>query len=200
MLFSKYLFSYLYLVVDSDRVLNVGRDKAAKIIFHNFDNHIDFYFLYFFPLYWPALKTFSNNFEITSIFQCLIKHFYLIHVRILITNLYLTHDSVCNDIRSYRNIQVRRRIRIIFKSFIRAPLWCDVGYILQWHAEIGLFNAKLVKYPFKYKYRANVCRANLNKFYTVCCKFLLLLICASDIEINPGPRKNNTSCKFSFCH
>ena len=30
--------------------------------------------------------------------------------------------------------------------------------------------------------------------------FLLLLICASDIELNPGPRKNNTSYNFSFCH
>ena len=30
--------------------------------------------------------------------------------------------------------------------------------------------------------------------------FLLLLICAGDIELNPGPRKNNTSYSFSFCH
>ena len=29
---------------------------------------------------------------------------------------------------------------------------------------------------------------------------LLLLICASDIELNPGPRKNDTSYNFSFCH
>ena len=30
--------------------------------------------------------------------------------------------------------------------------------------------------------------------------FLLHLICPSDIELNPGLRKNNTSYNFSFCH
>ena len=30
--------------------------------------------------------------------------------------------------------------------------------------------------------------------------FLLFLICAGDIELNTGPRKNNTSANFSFCH
>ena len=72
--------------------------------------------------------------------------------------------------------------------------------LLQWREEIGIFNTKLVKYPFKSKYRANVCRRNLNKFYTICCMILLLLISAGDIELNPGPRKNNTSYNFSFCH
>ena len=72
--------------------------------------------------------------------------------------------------------------------------------ILQWLAEIGIFNAKVVKYPFRSKYRINVCSRNLNRFYTICCMFLLLLICAGDIELNPGPRKNNTSYNFSFCH
>ena len=72
--------------------------------------------------------------------------------------------------------------------------------ILQWRAEIGIFNTKLVKYPFKSKYRANVCPRNLNKFYTICCMFLLLLKCAGDIELNPGPRKSNTFYNFSFCH
>ena len=72
--------------------------------------------------------------------------------------------------------------------------------ILQWHAEIGIFNTKLVKYPFKSKYRANVCPRNLNKCYTICCMILLLLICAGDIGLNPDPRKNNTSYNFSFCH
>ena len=38
------------------------------------------------------------------------------------------------------------------------------------------------------------------EFYTICCMILLLLICAGDIELNPGPRKNNTSYNFSFCH
>ena len=72
--------------------------------------------------------------------------------------------------------------------------------ILQWRAEIGIFNTKLVKYPFKFKYQANVCPRNLNQFYTICCVFSLLLICAGDIELNPGPRKNSTSYNFSFYH
>ena len=72
--------------------------------------------------------------------------------------------------------------------------------ILQWRAEIGIFNTKYVKYPFKSKYWASVCPRNLDNFYTICYIFLLLLICAGDIELNPGPRKNNTSYNFSFCH
>ena len=30
--------------------------------------------------------------------------------------------------------------------------------------------------------------------------FLLHLTCAGDIELNPGPPKNNTFYNFSFCH
>ena len=44
--------------------------------------------------------------------------------------------------------------------------------ILQRRAEIGMFNAKLVKYM------ANACPRNLNKFYKICCVFLLFLIYA----------------------
>ena len=65
--------------------------------------------------------------------------------------------------------------------------------ILQWRAEIGIFNAKLVKYPCRSKYRVNVCPRNF-------CMFVLLLICAGGIDFNPGPRKNNNSYNFSFCH
>ena len=72
--------------------------------------------------------------------------------------------------------------------------------ILEWRAVVGIFNTKLVKYPFTSKYRANVCPRNLNKLYIICCMFLLLLICAGDIELNPGPKKSNTSYNFSFCH
>ena len=75
--------------------MNVGRDKTDNKIFHDFYNHFDFDFLIFF-LYQPALKMFFNNFEIIFIFQCLIILFYLIHVRILSSSLYLTHDSVCD--------------------------------------------------------------------------------------------------------
>ena len=119
--------SHENLVVDSDNVMNVRQDGTAKRIFHDFDNHFDFYFFIFFFLCQPALKMFSNNFEITNVFQCLIQHFYLIHVRMLSSNLYLTRDSVCNYTSSSMSIQVKRRIGIIFESFIGAPFWCDAS-------------------------------------------------------------------------
>ena len=46
----------------------------------------------------------------------------------------------------------------------------------------------------------NIGLMSVLEFYTICCMILLLLICAGDIELNPGPRKNNTSYNFSFCH
>ena len=64
---------------------------------------------------------FSNNFEITYIFQFLMIHFCLTHVRTLSTNLYLAHDSI------FRKIQIRRRIGIILEPFIRALFWRDAG-------------------------------------------------------------------------
>ena len=68
--------------------------------------------------------------------------------------------------------------------------------ILQWCAKTGIFNTKLVKYPFKSKYWTNIYSQNLNKYYTICYMFLLFLICAGDIELNPGSRKNITSFNF----
>ena len=41
-----------------------------------------------------SCKRFPNSSEITSTFQCLLKHFYLINVRSLNPNLYAAHDSV----------------------------------------------------------------------------------------------------------
>ena len=69
--------------------------------------------------------------------------------------------------------------------------------IMQWRREIGIFNAKLVAYPFKSEYQANAGLPDLKKFYTICCMLLLHFICASDIERNP--RKNNTSFDLSLC-
>ena len=80
------------------------------------------------------------------------------------------------------------------------PFGAILVSILQWCAENGIFNVKFVKYPFRSKYQVNVCPRNVNRFCTVCCMFSLLLICAGDIELNPGPRRNNTSYNFSFCH
>ena len=153
----------------------------------------------FFFLYQPALKVLSNNFEITYIFQCLIIHLYLILVRILSTSLYLTHDNVCSYTFSYRKIQLKRRIGIILELYsLEHSFGAMPVSILMWRAEIGIINAKLVKYPFRSKYRVTVCPRNLNKFYTICCMFLLLLICASDTELNPGPPKNTKIIIFLF--
>ena len=116
--------------------MNAGRYNTANIIFPWFWQSLWFWPFYVFFLYQSALKMFSNNFEITYIFQCLIIHFHLIHVSIVSTNLYLKHDSVCNYTFTYRNIQVRRRIGIIFGSFIRAPSWCDAG----WHFAVAPWN------------------------------------------------------------
>ena len=131
----------------------------------------------FFSFYQPAQEMFSSNFEITYIFQCLKTHFYLIHVYIFKTKLYQTHDSVCNYTFSYRNSQLRRRIGIVLESFFRAPFWCDAGQHSAVAGRNWNINAKLVKYPFRFKYRVNVCPRNLNKFYTICCMFVLLFIC-----------------------
>ena len=136
---------------------------------------------------------FSNNFEITNAFQCLIQHFYLIHVRMLSSNLYLTRDSVCNYSSSYISIQVRRRISLFSSHLLEHPFCAMPVSVLQWLVETGIFNTKLVKYPFKSKYWTNIYSQNLNKYYTICYMFLLFLICAGDIELNPDSRKNITS-------
>ena len=65
----------------------------------------------------PSLITFLMLYRLPS----------LIHVRIISIDLYLTHDSVCNYTFSYKKIQVKGRIGIIFESFITAPFWCDAG-------------------------------------------------------------------------
>ena len=52
---------------------------------------------------------------------------------------------------------------------------------------------------FKSKYQVDVFPWDLNKFYTISCMLLLLLISIGDIELNPDPRKNDTSYNFSFC-
>ena len=86
------------------------------------------------------------------------------------------------------------------KLFLRGdPFDAMPVSLLQWRAEIGIFSTKFVKYLYKSKNWHNVCPWYLNTFYTICCMFLLLLVCAGDIELNPGPIKNNASCNFSLC-
>ena len=176
---------------------------------------------------------FSNNSEITSIFQCLVTHVYWISIHIFSTNLYLTYDNVCNSGKeknwnylpviigestawkmSKNGIFFLVRIFLyldwieentdqknsVFGHFLRGdPFGAMSVSLLQWRAEIGIFSTKFFKYLYKSKYWHNVCPWYLNTFYTICCMFLLLLVCAGDIELNPGPIKNNASCNFSLC-
>lgn len=100
---------------------------------------------------------FHNSCEISSIFQFLVKHVYLMHARLLTTDSHLAHDSVCNYAFSYRNIQVKSRIGIIFELFIVVPFWCNAVSIFLRGVEIWIFNAKLnisilnICLPFKFK-------------------------------------------------
>ena len=73
-------------------------------------------------------------------------------------------------------------------EYLFGAIWVS---ILQWRAKIGILNAKLVKYPFKSKYRVNVS----SKFKQILhlLHVLLLLVCSGDIELKLGPRKNKTS-------
>ena len=53
----KFCTSHLNLVLDWD-VINVERDKTAKIIFHDFDKHFDKYIFMFFLLLASPKKVF----------------------------------------------------------------------------------------------------------------------------------------------
>ena len=75
-----------------------------------------------------------------------------------------TYGSVWSYKFSYSNIEVRRRIGIIANSFIRPLVGSMSVGILQWREEVGTYNGKPDKYPFKSKYQGNVCPQELNNF------------------------------------
>ena len=129
--------------------------------------------MYFFILFFFISASSKRVFKQLRDYLCFaaFNKTFLIHVCILNANLYLADDSVCNDALSCRNIQVRRIIRVIIGSSIRTPFRAIQVRILHWRAEIKTFNPKLVKYPFKFKYRANTCPRNFSKFNSICCMF-----------------------------
>ena len=62
------------------------------------------------------------------------------------------------------------------------PVGMKMVSIMQWHSEIGIFNAKLVTYSFKSKYWANVCPHNLilSAFFFTSDLFLIIYFCTFD--------------------
>ena len=70
---------------------------------------------------------------------------------------------------------------------------------MQWRVEIGVFDALFnVRYITKFSRSSH----SPSKIATVTVLIftLLLLFMLGDIELNPGPNKTNSSCKFSVCH
>ena len=71
--------------------------------------------------------------------------------------------------------------------------------VVQWRVEIGVFNGSCdVRYTAKFS-RSSYLHSKKTTV-TVHSLTLLLLFMSGDIELNPGPNKTNSSCKFSVCH
>ena len=71
--------------------------------------------------------------------------------------------------------------------------------VVQCRVEIGVFSASCdVRYTTKFS-RSNYFPSKKTTI-TVLILTLLLLFMSGDIELNPGPNKTNSSCKFSACH
>ena len=71
--------------------------------------------------------------------------------------------------------------------------------VVQWCVEIGVFDALCnVRYITKFSRSSH----SPSKIATVTVLIftLLLLFMLGDIELNPGPKKTNSSCEFSVCH
>ena len=72
---------------------------------------------------------------------------------------------------------------------------------MQWHIEIGIFNATSKARCFKKKslrVAALVSGFFSFGFYFVC--ILLILFVYGDVELNPGPKNRNSCYNFSICH
>ena len=61
--------------------------------------------------------------------------------------------------------------------------------IVQWRAEIGVFNARSNAKHLKLKYHMSICFLGSGHLYKISCLLLLLLIRAGDIELKPWPEK-----------
>ena len=87
----------------------------------------------------------------------------------------------------------------IFKLFVTIQIGVIPVSIVQWHAEIGVFNARFDAKHLKLKYHRSICFLGSCHLYVMGCLFLLLLICADGIKINTCPKKE-ILVNFSLCN
>ena len=71
--------------------------------------------------------------------------------------------------------------------------------VVQWRVEFGVFDA-LCHVTYITKFSRSSHSPSKIVTVTVLIFTLLLLFMSGDIELNPGPKKTNSSCKFSVCH
>ena len=71
--------------------------------------------------------------------------------------------------------------------------------VVQWRVEIGVFDA-LCNVRCITKFSNSSHSPSKIATITVLIFTLLLLLMSGDIELNPGPNKTNSSCKFSVCN
>ena len=71
--------------------------------------------------------------------------------------------------------------------------------VVQWRVEISVFDALCNVRYIKKMSRSSHSPSKIAAV-TVLIFTLLLLFMSGDIELNPGPKKTNSSCKFSVCH
>ena len=70
--------------------------------------------------------------------------------------------------------------------------------VVQWRVEIGVFDA-LCNVRYITKFSRSTHSSSKIATVTVLIFTLLLLFTSGDIELNPGPNKTNSSCKFLVC-
>ena len=71
--------------------------------------------------------------------------------------------------------------------------------VVQQRVEIGVFDA-LCDVRCRTKFSCSSHSPSKKATVTVLIFTLLLLFMSGNIELNPGPNKTNSSCKFSVCH
>ena len=83
--------------------------------------------------------------------------------------------------------------------FLRGIVHTNAINVVQWRVEIGVFDALCdVRYTAKFSRSSH--SPSKKAAVSVLIFTLLLLFISGDVELNPGPNKTNSSCKFSVCH
>ena len=87
----------------------------------------------------------------------------------------------------------------IFKLFIRTQIGIMPVSIVQQHAEISVFNARLIMKYLKLRYHRSIYFSGSCHLYVMGCQFLLLSTCAGYIKISNCPKKE-ILVNFLLCH